>query len=134
MSLLASVYRPRTVATCDCRDDGVERLLERHPTAGVAHGAFDYIDQASKVSGSNVNWTGSPTPAPFETGREFIEQAMGLKPGSAYRLPFFDGLPSHTSATMSATVAPPISPLAKNRHFVGLRIHQRAVDDLHAPL
>jgi hypothetical protein len=53
-------------------------LLEQHPTAGVAHSAFNYIDHAGEVSAENINWTGQPHPARFETGREFIERTMAL--------------------------------------------------------
>ena len=51
-------------------------LLDEYPTAGVAHAAFDYVDQAGQVTVRNVNWAGGPDAAPFETGREFIERTM----------------------------------------------------------
>ncbi len=51
-------------------------LLDDYPTAGVAHAAFDYVDQASQVTVRNVNWQAAPDAAPFETGREFIERTM----------------------------------------------------------
>ena len=53
-------------------------LLEQHPTAGVAHSAFDYIDHAGEVTAENVEWTGQADLAAFETGREFIERTMRL--------------------------------------------------------
>jgi glycosyltransferase involved in cell wall biosynthesis len=53
-------------------------LLERHPTAGVAHSALSYIDEGGAVSEDNVNWTGRHDPAELETGVEFIERTMGL--------------------------------------------------------
>jgi glycosyltransferase involved in cell wall biosynthesis len=50
--------------------------LDEHPTAGLAHAALDYIDHTGDVTIRNQNWTGSPDPARFETGREFLEQAL----------------------------------------------------------
>ena len=51
-------------------------VLEREPTAGVAHSAIDYLDDAGGVWAENVNWTNQPQPSRFETGRQFIERAM----------------------------------------------------------
>ena len=48
-------------------------LLEQHPTAGVAHGALDYVDEEGKLYVENVRWAG---PSAFETGNEFIELSM----------------------------------------------------------
>lgn len=53
-------------------------LLEQHPTAGTAHGAFNYVDRAGEVTAHNVNWTGHSQPARFETGMEFIDRTMAL--------------------------------------------------------
>lgn len=53
-------------------------LLEQHPTAGVAHSGFNYMDHAGEVIAENITWTGQPEPALFETGREFIERAMAV--------------------------------------------------------
>jgi hypothetical protein len=53
-------------------------LLEEHPTAGVAHSAFNYIDHAGRITAAHVDWTGQSNPATFETGREFIERTMAL--------------------------------------------------------
>ena len=53
-------------------------LLERHPTAGVAHSAFDYIDRIGKVTAQRVHWLGLEKPPTFETGRDFIERTMTL--------------------------------------------------------
>ncbi len=48
-------------------------LLEQHPTAGVAHGALDYINQEGKLYVENVRWAGRSA---FETGNEFIQLSM----------------------------------------------------------
>ena len=53
-------------------------VLEEHPTAGLAHSPLDYINHAGNVIIENVNWTGSPHPARFETGRQFIERAIDV--------------------------------------------------------
>jgi len=52
-------------------------LLAEYPSAGVAHGAFDYIDEAGRVTTRGVSWTGGPQrTSRFETGREFIQRTM----------------------------------------------------------
>jgi glycosyltransferase involved in cell wall biosynthesis len=51
-------------------------LLDEYQTAGVAHSAFDYIDQAGRVTDRNITWTASPRTARLETGREFIQRSM----------------------------------------------------------
>ena len=51
-------------------------LLEKHPTAGVAHSAFNYIDHTGEVTLQGVSWTGDLHPARFEPGRQFIERTM----------------------------------------------------------
>ena len=43
---------------------------------GVAHSALDYIDDAGVLVAQHIRWAGRA--AQFETGREFIELAMGL--------------------------------------------------------
>ncbi len=51
-------------------------LLQQYPTVGVAHSALDYIDDAGMLVAQHIRWSGPATH--FETGREFIELAMGL--------------------------------------------------------
>jgi glycosyltransferase involved in cell wall biosynthesis len=53
-------------------------LLKEHPSAGVAHSSFDYIDDAGRVTAECIDWTAHTDRAGFETGREFIERTMGL--------------------------------------------------------
>lgn len=53
-------------------------LLHQHPTAGLVHGAFNFIDRDGNVSRGNITWTGDLHPSSFETGRQFIERVMAL--------------------------------------------------------
>jgi hypothetical protein len=51
-------------------------ILDEYPTAGVAHGAFDYIDRDGLVVAHAITWTGQAQPASLETGPEFIQRTM----------------------------------------------------------
>jgi hypothetical protein len=53
-------------------------LMEKRPSAGLAHSAIRYIDAAGGVLAEHVQWTGSRRPCEFETGREFIQRTMAL--------------------------------------------------------
>ena len=53
-------------------------LLEEYPTAGLVHSAFDFIDQAGKVTREKITWTGDSHPARFEAGRQFILRTLAL--------------------------------------------------------
>jgi glycosyltransferase involved in cell wall biosynthesis len=50
--------------------------LDRLPRAGVAHAAFDVIDEAGKVLLSHVNWTYGLESDKVETADEFIAESM----------------------------------------------------------
>src|SRR4051794_24029792 len=54
----------------------VVELLERFPSVGVVHTAFDEIDTESRVQNHAVTFVNSRRPPTFELGHAFLERSM----------------------------------------------------------